>query len=117
MEADIKLTEEQKKSLDNLSTHLRGIAEAGHAVAQSVTDMLNGLPIEHEHKIDRCRGCIFKSEYQDMGASTPICTIERFDLVEAVKLAEAQGPCEHKLTYEEARAYALNRNINKSTPE
>lgn len=91
--------------------------KAGEELAKSLSEgickVLNGIPVEkHEEekpKIDRCEGCIHRSEYQDMGATTPICR-KGYDLAEAAKMRLEQTPCKYKVTWREIDEYTKRRN-------
>ena len=51
---------------------------------------------------DKCRGCLFRGVYQDMGASTPICNREN-DLVAAFKANNKDGQCKWYITLGQVR--------------
>ena len=50
--------------------------------------------------MNKCYGCIFNSEYQDMGASTTICT-RCNDLLDAFKAYRDFTPCPWYITKDE----------------
>ena len=51
--------------------------------------------------MDKCYQCLFKSEYRDMGASVPICTRCRGDLLSAIEAYNSQEPCQWHITKDE----------------
>ena len=63
----------------------------------------------------RCYDCIFKSIYQDMGASFDVCRL--YDsLPEAAEAADNcrySGKCEYHLTLAEAKKFVVERNENE----
>ena len=56
------------------------------------------LPIDHTHREhNKCYGCIFNGEYQDMGACTPICDRES-DFLKAFEVHSSKNPCMYYIT-------------------
>ena len=50
--------------------------------------------------MNKCHGCIFLDEYQDMGASTPICN--RYEnILEAFQASRDLEPCPWHITHYE----------------
>lgn len=54
---------------------------------------------EIKRNSDKCKGCVHFDYYRDMGASTPICTLER-DLGKAIQKAN-ESECNEKITMQE----------------
>lgn len=92
-------TTEQQAERD-FAECLTSFKKAMQDFAQSLVDGLNGkkMPEKAKPKIDRCEGCIHRSEYRDMSATTPICR-KGGDLVEAAKMRNEQSPCKYKMTW------------------
>lgn len=57
----------------------------------------------------RCKGCLFLSQYHDMGMSCDICSLIH-SLDEAAEATKKNEPCPNKLTTDEAYKYVENRN-------
>lgn len=51
--------------------------------------------------MNKCSECIFLDNYQDMGASTPICMRGDKDLVEMFRSCAGSTPCEWHVTREQ----------------
>ena len=51
----------------------------------------------------KCNGCLFRGEYQDMGASTPVCTRET-EFLDAIKAINAATPCRWYITKADVKA-------------
>ena len=112
---DPELTDEQKKKLSEVREDFKkaseSIAKSLLMIKKAYDDAMNGTyePEPPKLKINRCQDCVFRTDYHDMGATMPVCTFEHYELTQAIREAEAQEPCKHKLTYAEAREYAKNR--------
>lgn len=104
---------EASRGFDEACERLR---TAGEELARSLSDsickVLNGIPLEQQEeekpKIDNCEGCIYRGEYQDMGATTPICK-KGSSLMEAVFMRRDPNPCKLKITWSEIDKYAKRR--------
>lgn len=66
---------------------------------------------EIKRNSDKCKGCVHFDYYRDMGASTPICTLER-DLDKAIQKAN-EVECNEKITMQQAldKAKAFDRLV------
>ena len=61
-----------------------------------------------------CRECVFRSQYQDMGASADVCTLHA-DLASAILACEHSDGCKYRLTRDEAKIIAFARAGGKPT--
>lgn len=50
----------------------------------------------------KCYGCLFRDEYRDMGASTPVCAREH-NLTDAFYANTKPGPCKWYITRDQVR--------------
>lgn len=103
--------EEYKKAEKDFAECLEKFKKAWQDVAQAIVDGLNGKHtsiVEEKPKIDKCEGCIYRGEYQDMGATTPICKREHH-LVNAIELRNSPNPCKYKTTWREVDEYVKRR--------
>lgn len=63
-----------------------------------------------------CRECVFRSQYQDMGASADVCTLH-ITLARAIHACEHSEDCIYRLTRNEAMKIAFERAGGKPTDE
>lgn len=101
-----------------LETLKKSLEELRENICDGIVKILNGATPEKDEKsppkIDKCEGCIYRGEYQDMGATTPICKNEHH-LVNAVVKREDPNPCKDKVTWQEMREYAKRREADNGT--
>ena len=107
------MTDKEKNEEQNIVAYneaINRLKKAWKDVGQAIVDGLNGKHtyVEEKPKIDRCEGCIHRSEYRDMGATTPICR-KGYDLVEAAKMRVEQSPCKLKVTWAEVNEYTKRK--------
>ena len=104
--------EEYRKAEQDFAECLDKFKKAWQGVAQAIVDGLNGKHtqiVKETPKVDKCDGCIFRGEYQDMGATTPICK-KGLDLAEAVKMRNDTTPCKYKTTWREVDEYVKRKD-------
>ena len=61
-----------------------------------------------------CRDCVFISRYQDMGASTDVCTLHT-NLASAINACVHSEGCKYRFTKKEAMTIAFERAGGKPT--
>lgn len=61
----------------------------------------------------KCYGCLFLGEYQDMGASTPVCTREA-EFLDAIKAVGEPAPCCWHITKQQVKALQDGRTAVNS---
>lgn len=69
-------------------------------------------------RMNKCSGCFYKGEYQDMGGSTPVC-LRQMHLLDAIKAYKSEGPCIFHTTFGEVGEFvtqkvAKMKNLKKS---
>lgn len=111
-----QLEAEVSKGFSEACERLRKAGEElAITLSDSISKVLNGIPLEKQEeekpKIDKCEDCIYRGEYQDMGATTPICR-KGCDLVDAVKMRNGQASCKLKVTWQEINEYAKRRGAD-----
>ena len=111
-----QLQAEAEKDFHEARERLRKAAEElAKTLSESICKIMNGIPIEiaeeEKTKSDKCEDCVYIGEYQDMGATTPICK-KGYDLCEAVNMRNDTKPCELKVTWSEINEYAKRRRSN-----
>lgn len=55
-----------------------------------------------------CKNCVFRSTFQDMGASCDICSWQT-DLANAIAACQSSDTCRHRLTSDEAKVIVFKR--------
>lgn len=63
-----------------------------------------------------CRECVFRSQYQDMGASADVCTLH-ISLARAINACEHSEDCKYRFTRNDAMKIAFERAGGKPTDE
>lgn len=63
-----------------------------------------------------CRDCVFRSTYQDMGASADVCTLH-YDLARAINACVHSEDCKYRFTIKEAKEIVFERTGGKPTDE
>lgn len=109
--------EQLKKAEQDFAEQLEKFKEAWKGVAQAIVDGLNGKhtpTVKEKPKVDKCEGCVYRGEYQDMGATTPICN-KGIDLAEAVNMRNDPNPCKYNTTWREIDEYVKRREGNNGT--
>lgn len=96
---------------DNLNKALQPLRKTATSVLKGVEELKKHLPPAKEN--DKCEGCIRRGEYQDMGATTPICKNGR-DLDEAVKMRRDPNPCKSKVTWREIDEFVKQRTLQET---